>query len=71
MSSTACQRASKPVGKTKDLWSRLARENQGADLVEYGLLLVLNTLIAVSSIHTVGTAVSHAFRNAAAKLTST
>jgi Flp pilus assembly pilin Flp len=71
MSSTARQQASKPVGKKKDLWSRLARENQGADLVEYSLLLVLNALIVVSSIQTVGTAVSNAFRNAAAKLTTT
>ncbi len=44
---------------------RLWREEEGQDLVEYALLLVLISLIAVTSITTVGRAVSNAFSNAA------
>ncbi len=59
------------MGQMKKLLSRLWREQQGQDLVEYALLLVLISLIAVASITTVGQAVSNAFSNVAAKLTST
>jgi pilus assembly protein Flp/PilA len=53
---------------TRLLW-RLWREEQGQDLVEYALLLVLIALVAVASITTVGKAVSNAFSNTAANLT--
>ncbi len=56
--------------KTKNLLLRLWREEEGQDLVEYALLLVLISLIAVASITTVGKAVSNAFSNAAANLTT-
>ncbi len=46
----------------KKLLMRLWRVEEGKDLVEYALLLVLISLIAVGSITTVGKAVSHAFR---------
>jgi Flp pilus assembly pilin Flp len=49
---------------------RLWREEEGQDLVEYALLLVLISLIAVVSITTVGKAVSNAFSNAAVATTS-
>ncbi len=58
------------MGQMKKLLSRLWREQQGQDLVEYALLLVLIALIAVASITTVGQAVSNAFSNAAANLTT-
>ncbi len=54
----------------KKLVMRLWREEEGQDLVEYALLLVLISLIAVASITTVGQAVSNAFSNAAANLTT-
>ncbi len=54
---------------TRLLW-RLWREEEGQDLVEYALLLVLIALVAVASIQTVGKAVSNAFSNTAANLTT-
>jgi Flp pilus assembly pilin Flp len=50
---------------------RLWKEEQGQDLTEYALLLVLIALIAVSSLKVAGQAVSDAFSNTAANLTST
>jgi len=52
-------------GNMKNLLMRLWRDEKGQDLVEYALLLVLISLIAVVSITTVGKAVSNAFSNAA------
>ncbi len=49
---------------------RLAKETSGQDLVEYGLLLVLIALIAVSAISSVGTQVNHIFSNAVVCLTT-
>jgi Flp pilus assembly pilin Flp len=63
--------AFKQVGKMKKLLLRLWREEEGQDLVEYALLLVLISLIAIASITTVGKAVSNAFSNTAANLTAT
>jgi Flp pilus assembly pilin Flp len=54
----------------KILLSRLWKEEQGQDLVEYGLLLVLIALFAIVGIGSVGTAVSNVFSNAAANLTT-
>ncbi len=54
----------------KNLLMRLWREEEGQDLVEYALLLVLISLIAVASVTTVGQAVSNAFSNAAVNLTT-
>jgi Flp pilus assembly pilin Flp len=54
----------------KKWFLRLWREEKGQDLVEYALLLVLISLIAVASITTVGKAVSNAFSNAGANLTT-
>lgn len=49
---------------------RLWNEEQGQDLVEYALLLVLISLGAVASIRTLANAVSNAYSNAAGNLTS-
>lgn len=50
----------------KQLW----RDEEGQDLTEYALLLVLISLIAVASLRVAGQAVSDAFSNAAANLTT-
>jgi len=49
---------------------RLWREEQGQDLVEYGLLLVLVSLGAVAAMGTLASAISNAFGNAKANLSS-
>jgi pilus assembly protein Flp/PilA len=54
----------------KNLIMRLWREEEGQDLVEYGLLLVLVALLSVALITTVGQQVSSIFSNAATALTN-
>jgi pilus assembly protein Flp/PilA len=54
----------------KNLLRRLWKEEEGQDLIEYALLVVLISLIAVASLRVAGDAVSDAFSNAAANLTS-
>ena len=52
----------------KNLLMRLWKEEEGQDVVEYALLLVLISLIAIISMKTVGNAVSNVFSNAAVNL---
>jgi pilus assembly protein Flp/PilA len=54
----------------KNLLTRLWKEEDGQDLVEYGLLLVLVALLSVAFISTIGNQLSSIFSNAASKLTS-
>lgn len=54
----------------KNLFVRLWKEEEGQDLTEYALLLVLISLVAVASMKTVGNAVSDVFTNATANLTT-
>jgi pilus assembly protein Flp/PilA len=54
----------------KNLFLRLWKEEEGQDLTEYALLLVLLTLAAIGSLSTLATAVNGVFRNAAANLTT-
>jgi pilus assembly protein Flp/PilA len=49
---------------------RLWREEEGQDLTEYALLMVLIALVAIASIQTIGTTISNVFSNAAANLTA-
>ncbi len=49
---------------------QLWREEEGQDVIEYALLLVLISLIAISTITIVGQAVSNAFSNAAVNVTT-
>lgn len=49
---------------------RLWNDEEGQDLVEYGLLLLLVALVAVASMKTIGSAVSNVFASAATTLTS-
>jgi Flp pilus assembly pilin Flp len=51
----------------KALWN----DDEAQDLVEYALLIVLISLLALASISSVGHAVSNVFSNAAANLTTT
>jgi pilus assembly protein Flp/PilA len=49
---------------------RLWNEEEGQDLTEYALLMVLIALVAIASMKTLGTTISNVFSNAAANLTT-
>jgi pilus assembly protein Flp/PilA len=49
---------------------RLWQDEEGQDLVEYGLLLILIALVAITSMQSVGSAISDVFTNATTNLTS-
>ena len=55
--------------KMKSLLRRLWRDEQGQDLVEYALLVVLVSLSAIVSMNSLASGISDAFSNAAANLT--
>jgi len=55
----------------KNLLMRLWREEEGQDLTEYALLLVLLSLAAVVFLGPLATAINAVFSNAAANLTTT
>lgn len=55
----------------KNFLKRLWREEEGQDLTEYALLLVLIALATVTTVTTLGKAVSDVFSNAALNLTTT
>jgi Flp pilus assembly pilin Flp len=55
----------------KNLLNRLWQEEEGQDLVEYGLLIVLLALAAITSMKTLANTVSNVFSNAAVNMTST
>ena len=48
----------------KTTLTRLWTEDEGQDLIEYGLLLALITLLSIASIKTIGTTVATIFNNA-------
>jgi pilus assembly protein Flp/PilA len=52
----------------KNLLMKLWKEEDGQDLTEYALLLVLLTLAAVGSLNTLATAINGVFANAQTKL---
>ncbi len=54
----------------KELVMRLWREEEGQDLTEYALLLVLLSLAAVAFLSPLATAVNNVFSNAASNLTT-
>ena len=54
----------------KDILVRLWQEEEGQDLTEYALLMVLIALVAIASMKTLGTTVSNVFSNAAANLST-
>ena len=53
------------------LLKRLWHDEQGQDLVEYALLLVLIALVAVSTLQTLGKTISSVFTNANTALLNT
>jgi len=61
----------KEGGKMKNLLGRLWKDEQGQDLVEYALLVVLIALGAVSAMTNLASGISDAFSNAVAQLTTT
>jgi pilus assembly protein Flp/PilA len=54
----------------KSLLIRLWKEEEGQDLTEYALLLVLLSLAATATLGTLSTAISTVFSNAATNLTT-
>jgi len=50
---------------------RLWEEEGGQDLTEYGLLLVLISLVAIATISSLGSAINNVFSNAAASMSTT
>jgi pilus assembly protein Flp/PilA len=57
-------------GKMKQLLTRLWKDEEGQDLTEYGLLLVLVALVAISAMKVLAGAIGNAFNNAASSLSS-
>ena len=55
----------------KELAMRLWREEEGQDLTEYALLLVLLSLAAVAFLSPLSGAINAVFSNAASNLTTT
>jgi Flp pilus assembly pilin Flp len=53
-----------------NIMKRLWREEEGQDLVEYGLLLVLISLFAVVAMKGLANGISDAFSNATLQLTT-
>jgi pilus assembly protein Flp/PilA len=56
--------------KMKKFLVRLWKEDEGQDLIEYGLLLVLVALLSVTFITSIGTSLSKIFSNAATAMQS-
>jgi pilus assembly protein Flp/PilA len=54
----------------KNVIMKLWKEDDGQDLVEYGLLVVLISLFAVVAMKGLANGISDAFSNASAQLTS-
>ena len=54
----------------KNVFKRLWQEEEGQDLVEYGLLLVLIALAAITAMGTLASAIKNVFTSAASNLSS-
>jgi len=54
----------------KNLMIRLWKEDEGQDLTEYALLLVLLSLAAIGSLGTLASAINNVFSEAASNLTT-
>lgn len=50
--------------------NKLWREDEGQDLTEYALLIVLVALVAIATMQTLGGTISNVFSNAASNLAS-
>ena len=71
--SPACQNCLRHGGEEsmKNLIARLSKEEEGQDLTEYGLLLVMVALAAIATMNTLASAISNVFSNAASSLSTT
>ncbi len=54
----------------KNVFKRLWKEEEGQDLTEYALLLVLVALAAIGSLGTLASAINNTFSRAASNLNS-
>ncbi|MGA3166024.1 MAG: Flp family type IVb pilin [Terriglobia bacterium] len=54
----------------KNIVKRLWKEEEGQDLVEYGLLLTLVALVAVTTMKTLSSAIANVFSTAATNLST-
>jgi pilus assembly protein Flp/PilA len=54
----------------KNLMIRLWKEEEGQDLTEYALLLVLLSLAAIATLGTLASAINSVFKEAAGNLTT-
>ena len=54
----------------RELWKTLWRDEEGQDLTEYALIVVLISLVAVGILRTIGTVVFSTYSNASSNLTS-
>jgi len=54
----------------KNLLNRLWREEEAQDLVEYGLLIVLVALAAITTMGTLASAIKNVFTTAASNLST-
>jgi pilus assembly protein Flp/PilA len=55
----------------KEIFRRLWREEDGQDLTEYALLVVLIGLAAITAMNVLAGAIANVFNNAASNLTTT
>ena len=64
-------RFAREVGLMKNLMIRLWKEEEGQDLTEYALLLVLLSLAAIATLGTLASAINSVFNQAAGNLAAT
>jgi len=55
----------------RNMLRHLWKDEEGQDLTEYGLLLVMIALAAIATMNTLGSAVSDVFSNAASSMSTT
>lgn len=54
----------------QEFWKRLWSEENGQDLTEYALILVLISLVAMAALQVIGSTVHNIFSTASSNLTS-
>jgi Flp pilus assembly pilin Flp len=59
------------TGKMKNLLRKLRKDEEGQDLVEYALLVVLISLGSIAAMTKLASGISDTFSNAVAQLTTT
>jgi Flp pilus assembly pilin Flp len=59
------------IGLAARVLKRVWKQDDGQDMVEYGLLLFLIALAAIASMKGLASSISTVFKNAAASLTAT